>query len=201
MTDYGEGAHIYTYVITLDGEWRFCETGEEFAVDLLSKHSMHANVAKEVAFSGEFFVRPKSRHQHHHQNGQLQNGDSRPLVEDGMTDSSEYELIIDNSSGTYQPKKELLPTLKEWLTLPTNLGSLGDVLAMDGFDETLVEWKKKRKEAKRSLKDGGKVKLARSGYSIESLSSRELGGGGSISSEDIEEAVREHEERNASQRK
>jgi hypothetical protein len=51
------GGRLYTYVITLQGEWRFTETGPEFKMDFLSKHSMHSDVAKEVAFAGEFFVR------------------------------------------------------------------------------------------------------------------------------------------------
>jgi hypothetical protein len=51
------GGRLYTYVITLQGEWRFTETGPEFTVDFLSKHSMHSDVSREVAFAGEFFVR------------------------------------------------------------------------------------------------------------------------------------------------
>lgn len=56
MTQWGEGGRLYTYVITLDGEWRFTETGPEFAINMLSKHSMHSNVTPDIAFSGEFFV-------------------------------------------------------------------------------------------------------------------------------------------------
>jgi len=198
MTSYGEGERIFTYVITLDAEWRFCETGEEFTIDLLSKHSMHADVAKEVAFSGEFFVRKKVVH-HHHPEAQ-QNGDAGPseLTEPNgpAPNSKDYELVIDNDSGTYRPKKEYLPTLQEWLSRSENLGGLGAVLAMDGFDETLKKWKSDRKAAKRDLK-GGKVKLARSGSSVSSLSSSELGGGGSVSSEDIEDALRTQEEERA----
>jgi len=67
---------------------------------------------------------------------------------------------------------------------------------MDGFDETLKKWKSERKEAKRNHKTG-KVKLACARGSVSSLSSSELGGGGSISSEDIEEAIREQEEQQA----
>jgi hypothetical protein len=51
------GGRLYTYIITLQGEWRFTETGPEFAIQFLSKHSMHSDVAPEVAISGEFFVR------------------------------------------------------------------------------------------------------------------------------------------------
>jgi len=144
-------------------------------------------VAKEVAFSGEFFVRRKATHHSHHL-GPQQNGDGGP-----PPDSKEYELVIDNDSGTYRPKKEFLPILQEWVSRSGNLGSLGAVLAMDGFDEKLKSWKSERKAAKHDLKKG-KVKLAHSGSSISSLSSSELGGGGSISSEDIEDAVRSHDE-------
>jgi len=51
------GGRLYTYVITLQGEWRFTETGPEFAIQFLSKHSMHSDVAREIACAGEFFIR------------------------------------------------------------------------------------------------------------------------------------------------
>ncbi|KAH8810194.1 hypothetical protein DL96DRAFT_1627944 [Flagelloscypha sp. PMI_526] len=57
MTSYGEGGRVFTYVITLDGEWRWTETGEEFAVDFISKHTMHADVNQTILWSGEFFIR------------------------------------------------------------------------------------------------------------------------------------------------
>jgi hypothetical protein len=41
---FDEGGRIFTYVITLDGLFRFTETGKEFGIDLLSKHTMHADV-------------------------------------------------------------------------------------------------------------------------------------------------------------
>ena len=43
MTSFGTQGRMFTYVITLDGEMRFTETGEEFAIEMLSKHSMHAD--------------------------------------------------------------------------------------------------------------------------------------------------------------
>jgi hypothetical protein len=63
MTSFGTQGRVFTYVITLDGEMRFTETGEEFVIELLSKHSMHADVAKEIAYSGEFFVRLMEGHE------------------------------------------------------------------------------------------------------------------------------------------
>lgn len=62
MVHWSEGHRIFTYVITLDAEWRFTETGDEFAIDLLSKHGLHSDVSRVIAFSGEFFVRRKKKH-------------------------------------------------------------------------------------------------------------------------------------------
>jgi len=44
MTYWGEGHRIFTYILSLDGLLRFTETGKEFAVDMLSKHTMHSDV-------------------------------------------------------------------------------------------------------------------------------------------------------------
>ncbi|KAK4100426.1 hypothetical protein N658DRAFT_559703 [Parathielavia hyrcaniae] len=57
MAHFDEGGRVFTYVITLDGILRFTETGNEFGIDLLSKHTMHSDVATYVACAGEFFIR------------------------------------------------------------------------------------------------------------------------------------------------
>ena len=57
MAHFDEGGRLFTYVITLDALLRFTETGKEFGIDLLSKHTMHSNVATYIACSGEFFIR------------------------------------------------------------------------------------------------------------------------------------------------
>jgi len=72
------GGRLYTYVITLQGEWRFTETGPEFAIQFLSKHSMHSDVAPEIAVAGEFFVRRRRRKggmplSHEHQEHEKEN--------------------------------------------------------------------------------------------------------------------------------
>ena len=121
MTSFGTQGRVFTYVITLDGEMRFTETGEDFAIELLSKHSMHADVAGEIAYSGE-----------------LQDEDPK-----------HYELVIDNDSGTYRPRKELLPILEEFLAGSENFGGLGRVLTVDCFNERLEKWKEERKETAR----------------------------------------------------
>ncbi|CDO70837.1 hypothetical protein BN946_scf184801.g30 [Trametes cinnabarina] len=180
MAAYGTEGRMFTYVILLDGEWRFTETGEEFAIQLLSKHTMHADVALEIAFSGEFFVRRVRK-------PATANGNSRhtsnepPKDEDDASHSdhpdpsslppSEYELVIDNDSGTYRPRKELLPTLEAFLARPSNLGALGRIRAMDGFDERLKRWKKERQEVKMRARGGKNAKAVVRQASVSSLSS------------------------------
>jgi len=180
MTSFGTQGRIFTYVITLDGEMRFTETGEEFVIELLSKHSMHADVAKEIAYSGEFFMRLMEGHE-----GESKEGGEGDL-EDGPQDENpkHYELVIDNDSGTYRPRKELLPTLEEFLASDDNFGGLGRVLTMDCFDETLEKWKEERKETKRRARGKGKndgppkMMQVRSDSSMSSgLSSVESGNG------------------------
>lgn len=131
---YDQGGRIFTYVLTLDAHFRFTETGKEFGIDLLSKHTMHSDVSIYVAFSGEFFIR-RLKHPHRpdpktsqSNSGQSANTDDvlPPDDEDADQHRSEkenvkyrdpqyYELVIDNDSGTYRPNAKLLPKLKEFL--------------------------------------------------------------------------------------
>jgi hypothetical protein len=120
LVHYDKGGRIFTYVLTLDGLFRFTETGKEFGIDLLSKHTMHSDVAAYVAFSGEFFIRRLK----HPKNAPPEDGgqnkshppddidDGPPKEEPHIKDPSYYELIIDNDSGTYRPNAKLLPQLK-----------------------------------------------------------------------------------------
>lgn len=212
MTSHGTHGRIFTYVIMLDGEWRFTvglhrvpcvppplkldstqETGEEFTIQFLSKHTMHTDVSIEIAFSGEFFIRKLSEHERHAD-------DQRD------NDPSHYELVIDNDSGTYRPRKELLPTLQEFLASPRNLASFGRITAMDGFDEELNKWKKERAQVKAQARKGkavqngnGKVvqaSVSRSSSSVSasSVSSEEgqaLGRTESVNSSEVENALQE----------
>lgn len=227
MCYWGKGARIFTYVITRNGMMRFTETGPEFAIDLLSKHMMHADVDTCVAYSGEFFVRPRRR-----SNGRTGPKGSpvlsretsatsvdgeeeedvssmlepvpvcideavHPLLDrkrtstvstlekphgprtvlgrvivsglerlgpnptsnqpvitrtlmgpdgGGSTDPRDYELVIDNESGTYRPHVELLPTLRKWLA--ANFVGL-KVTAMSGMDPQLKVWKEERKQKRK----------------------------------------------------
>jgi len=208
MTSHGSQGRLFTYVITLDGEMRFTETGEEFAIGMLSKHSMHADVAKEISWSGEFFVRKYGQPESENE------GVTDDDAENAEEDPKGYELVIDNDSGTYRPRKNLLSTLEKWLSSNSNFGGLGKVTTIDCFDETLIEWKCERKELKQRARGhmthGGKggdeeevngrampkLTPARKGGSVSSLSSGALGSNASsASSEQMREALEEDERR------
>ena len=118
LVHYDKGGRIYTYVLTLDGLWRFTETGKQFSIDLLSKHTMHSDVSIYIAFSGEFFIRRMKTpwkdplEQETHLTAEIEGG---PPSDKPPKDPAYYNLVIDNDSGTYRPKKELLPQLKEFM--------------------------------------------------------------------------------------
>ncbi|KZT62285.1 hypothetical protein CALCODRAFT_552634 [Calocera cornea HHB12733] len=154
MTSYGTGGRLFTYVLMLDGQWRFTETGPAFAVQFLSKHSMHSGVATWIAFSGEFFVRRlegrggASDGSDAAEGGRGAAGSAAQSEEEEDQDPAHYELVIDNDSGTYRPNKAQLPDLHAFLTSPRNLCALGKVTVMDGFDETLKGWKERQERGK-----------------------------------------------------
>ncbi|KAJ5780852.1 hypothetical protein N7457_006012 [Penicillium paradoxum] len=119
---YGQGGRIFTYVLTLDGQLRFTETGKEFGIDMLSKHTMHSDVSIYIAYSGEFFLRRrKNRRRRSSPGGRTESADDFPVEEDEQeisisTDPADYELFIDNDSGTYRPNAEKLPLLREFVS-------------------------------------------------------------------------------------
>ena len=140
MVHYDHGGRIFTYVLTLDGLWRFTETGKEFGIDMLSKHTMHSDVSIYIAFSGEFFVRRLTtpwkdpEEQETHPPAEINGG---PPENKSPKDPAYYQLVIDNDSGTYRPNAKLLPQLKDFLhrNLPglkiTTLDCMGDKDKMD----------------------------------------------------------------------
>ncbi|KAG9236896.1 hypothetical protein BJ875DRAFT_198913 [Amylocarpus encephaloides] len=159
MVHFDEGGRIFTYVVTLDGLFRFTETGKEFGIDLLSKHTMHSDVNVYIACSGEFFVRrlkhPKqsvdSPSQATHPDTDLPGG---PPDETPPKDPRNYELVIDNDSGTYRPDGSILPLLKEFLK--ANFPSL-HVATKDCTDEKLARMKEGQRERKK--KEGKNIQM------------------------------------------
>ncbi|RDW93242.1 C2 domain protein [Aspergillus mulundensis] len=122
FVEYAQGGRIFTYVLTLDGQFRFTETGKQFGIDLLSKHTMHSNVSVYIAYSGEFFIR-RRKHHHHRMQSLVSNRSSTEYVMDHdgeerevSTDPDKYELFIDNDSGTYRPNAKYLYLLKEFFS-------------------------------------------------------------------------------------
>jgi len=153
LAHFDEGGRIFTYVLTLDGVLRFTETGKEFGIDLLSKHTMHSDVSLYIACSGEFFIRrlkkPTSDEspepsQPTHPTDPLPGG---PPNEAPPTNPSYYQLIIDNDSGTYRPDKSILPDLRKFLE--RNFPGLG-IVTMDCGDEELEKLKANQRKAKKN---------------------------------------------------
>lgn len=154
LVHYDQGGRIFTYVLTLDGLWRFTETGKEFGIDLLSKHTMHSDVSIYIAFSGEFFIRRlKTPHkegspddQPTHPPSDISNG---PPQDEPPKDPAYYSLIIDNDSGTYRPNAKLLPQLREFLqkSLP---GIKIVTLDCSGDKEKMDKWKNEQRERKKA---------------------------------------------------
>ncbi|KAK4124345.1 hypothetical protein N657DRAFT_655620 [Parathielavia appendiculata] len=190
MAHFDEGGRVFTYVITLDGMMRFTETGKEFGIDLLSKHTMHSNVATYVACAGEFFIRrlahPADDDSHQPQdnsNDQLEHFQPThpPSSPPGGPPSSSpphdprlYQLVIDNDSGTYRPDESVLPDLQSFLS--RNFPGL-HVVAMHCADERLAEMKKAQLEAKKKEGDGmvvmGRTSISSSGSSSSLFSSED----------------------------
>jgi len=160
MAHFDEGGRIFTYVLTLDGLFRFTETGKEFGIDLLSKHTMHSDIATYIACSGEFFVRRLKKPtgeedprpaQPTHPGEPLPGG---PPHDAPPSDPSYYQLVIDNDSGTYRPDKSVLPLLRSFLE--HNFPGLG-IVVMHCQDEELDELKKNQVAAKK--KEGKTVNM------------------------------------------
>jgi hypothetical protein len=151
MVHYDEGGRIFTYVITLDGLFRFTETGKEFGIDMLSKHTMHSDVNVYIACSGEFFIRrlkhPKRSaedpSQESHPDADLPGG---PPHDTPPKEPKYYELVIDNDSGTYRPDGSLLPLLKDFLK--ANFPGL-HIVTKECTDEKLAKMKEAQRERKK----------------------------------------------------
>lgn len=163
MAHFDEGGRIFTYVLTLDGLLRFTETGKEFGVDFLSKHTMHSDVATYIACSGEFFIRRLARpdaaeHQGEpnvneptHPDQELPGG---PPGDAPPTNPRHYQLVIDNDSGTYRPDKKVLPLLQEFLE--RNFPGIG-IVVLHWEDDEDQKLKDKQRETKKN--EGKAVQL------------------------------------------
>ncbi|KAI4133464.1 MAG: hypothetical protein LQ338_000200 [Usnochroma carphineum] len=177
LVHYDRGGRIFTYILNLDGMWRFTETGKEFGIDLLSKHTMHSDVNNYIAFSGEFFVRrlkqphkePFDSEQETHPAAEIGGG---PPQEDPPNDPAFYSLYIDNDSGTYRPSAKLLPVFKGFLQ--KNLPGLKIVTLDCGADaEKMGKLKQEQRERKKAEGKGIMV-MQDDGSSLSSSDEEEL---------------------------
>ncbi|USW57843.1 Putative C2 domain-containing protein [Septoria linicola] len=194
LIHYDEGGRIFTYVITLDALWRFTETGKEFSIDMLSKHTMHSDVSIYIAFSGEFFVRrlkhpdrppppdpaessSQSHPSRHEDNPEHPPDDfaGGPPDSEPPRDPKHYQLVIDNDSGTYRPNADLLPLLKKFLA--KQLPGL-HILTLDCNKDAEKQQRMKKEQRERKKREGDHIL-----YTMGSRSS-------SISSSDIEDLDR-----------
>jgi hypothetical protein len=175
MAHFDEGGRIFTYVLTLDAALRFTETGKEFGIDLLSKHTMHSDVARYIACSGEFFIRRLKRpdasddpepHEPTHPDQPIAGG---PPTEPPPDNPSYYQLVIDNDSGTYRPDKSILPELQGFLE--RNFPGMG-IVVMHCQDEELSKLKEAQAKAKKNEGQTINMVLNRS-PSSSSMSSQE----------------------------
>jgi hypothetical protein len=161
LVHYDQGGRIFTYVLTLDSLFRFTETGKEFGIDMLSKHTMHSDVAAYIAFSGEFFIR---RMKYRSRSPPEEGGNNRthppddigggPPKEEPKKDPGYYELVIDNDSGTYRPNAALLPQLKEFFE--TNFPGL-HVMTLDCQADAEKMDKMKSEQRERKKREGDHI--------------------------------------------
>ncbi|KOS22906.1 E3 ubiquitin-protein ligase Nedd-4 [Escovopsis weberi] len=175
MAHFDEGGRIFTYVLSLDGLLRFTETGKEFGIDLLSKHTMHSDAEKYIACSGEFFIRrlqhpdasedQEPRQETHPPSDHVPGG---PPAHSPPPNPAYYQLFIDNDSGTYRPDKSVMPDLKAFLK--ANFPGLG-IVVMTMDDERVQRLKEEQRSIKK--KEGRMLHVVMNKSSSSSLSSVE----------------------------
>jgi len=120
---------------------------------------MHSDVAIYTAHSGEFFIR---RLKHPEESVDAPDQQTHPAddIPGGPPESSapknpeNYELVIDNDSGTYRPEGKYLPDLKKFLN--ENLPGL-HIVVKECTDKELAKWKDGQREMKK--KQGTPVQI------------------------------------------
>lgn len=176
LVHWDHGGRIFTYVLTLDALWRFTETGKEFGIDMLSKHTMHSDVSIYIAYSGEFFIRrlkhpkrppppdpvesssqshpPQHEQNEEHPPNDLHDGSSGKDESSHDHDPSYYELVIDNDSGTYRPEATMLPVLKKFLA--KQLPGL-HILTLDCNKDAEKQQRMKKEQRERKKREGDHI--------------------------------------------
>ncbi|KAK6353928.1 hypothetical protein TWF730_008348 [Orbilia blumenaviensis] len=139
---------LFTFVITTNGEWRFCETGDEYKINHLSKHGMHSNGEEKVVWSGEFFVRFEkgiSEEDITEAKMYARDGERTSVAGGGgggVKPQGRWKIYLDNDSGTYSPDKGKIDIFREFMA--QNLKGI-EVVVKDFKDEGLKQAKKEQK--------------------------------------------------------
>lgn len=182
LVHYDQGGRIFTYVLSLDSLLRFTETGKEFGIDMLSKHTMHSDVSVYIAFSGEFFIRrlkhknkppPPDAADSSSVNGENEQHPPHdisggPPSDEPPKDPEHYQLVIDNDSGTYRPNAKMLPLLKKFLA--ANLPGL-HIQTLDCQADEKKMSRMKQAQRDRKKKEGDHIVYAQAGSDASSISS------------------------------
>jgi len=143
---------LFTFVVMERGEWRFCETGEEYKINKLSKHSMHADGDDVVTWGGEFFIRKTPVMNNEMQNHLQENAET--LLQSAtrkVHGPHSWTIFLDNDSGTYSPDQEKINTFRDFMAL--NLQGL-NVVVMNFEQHTLQDAKKEQKDENLRVKKG-----------------------------------------------
>ena len=182
---------------------------------------MHSDIAIEVAYSGEFFIRPLRHHHTSHSHASASDADQEkrrdrehnirpqddsPEERSQPLDPAEYELVIDNDSGTYRPRADLLPVLHSYLSRSDNLGALGRITCLNAFDDELKKWKEERTREKEKKEGHTRIERQLSVSSTSSSASRassvsglsdeaDREGDGKVTKDDVKKALEEDAKR------
>ncbi|EWC44284.1 hypothetical protein DRE_01110 [Drechslerella stenobrocha 248] len=148
---------LFTFIITLDGEWRFCETGNEYKINHLSKHGMHADGKAKVVWAGEFFLRLDTIEDSDECDAAMYNpgGEKVDPTKRGLNRARRWRIYLDNDSGTYSPSNEKLGDFRDFMA--RNLQGI-EVVVKNFEDEALNKGKEEQIGESENAEDEGQEK-------------------------------------------
>ncbi|KAF3919462.1 hypothetical protein ABW21_db0204547 [Orbilia brochopaga] len=149
---------LFTFVVTTDGEWRFCETGDEYKINHLSKHGLLSNGKSKVVWAGEFFLREDYVDEDDEQDAALyeRNGEKQDNVQPEAERERRWRVYFDNDSGTFSPSPDKLGDFRKFMA--KNLRGIEVVVKNfkdDKLDKAKKEQKGKDNDDEKKKEDGG----------------------------------------------
>ncbi|KAJ6259615.1 hypothetical protein Dda_5253 [Drechslerella dactyloides] len=146
LVDLLQPAHnkLFTFVVTMDGEWRFCETGDEYKINHLSKHGMLSDGNSKVVWGGEFFLREDYVDEDDENDAELydRTGEEEDVHAVVGERERRWRIYLDNDSGTYSPDESKLGDFRKFMA--KNLRGI-EVVVKNFKDEKLDKAKKEQK--------------------------------------------------------